>query len=345
MKKALLAVASLLSIAVLVWMVSFNSPAVAQQTQEEQRPATESRKPAQQTQKPGADAKKPAPAARKKTPADVLDLTGWKISLPIDTTGRGKATQIEEKELAAGYTLADHFYVNEAGDGVVFSSPVKGVLTSKNTTYTRSELHEMGRRGDKSIKSKGVNKNNWVFSTAPEADRKKAGAVDGTLDAVLTVDEVTTTGAIWQQGRVIVGQIHANDDEPAKLYYRKFPHHERGSVFLAHEPVGKDDDLYPIIGSHIPDYYTQDGKVVEPEDGIKLGEKWGYQIKVVGNQLTVTIRREGKEDVVQVVDMTGSGYDVGGQYMYFKAGVYNQNKTGKAEERATATFYELKVTH
>ena len=287
--------------------------------------------------------------AQQPTPAEVLDLSCWKISLPIDATGKGKATTIEEKAIADGYVDPKHFYVNEAGDGVVFSSPIKGVLTSKNTTYTRSELHEMGRCGDTSIPSCGpgktINKNNWVLSTAPEADRLKASAVDGTLDAVLTVDEVTTTGAIWQQGRVIVGQIHANDDEPAKLYYRKFPNHERGSVFLAHEPVGEDDQLYPIIGTHIPDYYTQDGKVVEPEDGIKLGEKWGYQIKVVGNELTVTVRREGKEDAVQVVDMSDSKYDAGGQYMFFKAGVYNQNKTGKPDERATATFYELKVTH
>jgi hypothetical protein len=279
------------------------------------------------------------------TPNKVLDLSCWKISLPIDAKGNGKATEVNEKEIAAGYVDKENFYVNEAGDGVVFSSPIKGVLTSKNTTYTRSELHEMLRRGDTSIDSKGVNKNNWVFSSAPEADQKKSGGVDGTLDAVLTVDEVTTTGAIWQQGRVIVGQIHANDDEPCKLYYRKFPHHERGSVFVAFEPREKDDELYPIIGTHIPDYYTQDGEVVEPEDGIKLGEKWGYQIKVVGNELTVTIRRDGKEDAVQVIDMSKGRYDEGGQYMFFKAGVYNQNKTGKPDERATATFYELKVTH
>jgi len=287
--------------------------------------------------------------AQKPTPADVLDLRCWKISLPVDATGEGKATTIEEKAIAEGYVDDENFYVNEAGDGVVFSSPIQGVLTSKNTTYTRSELHEMLRCGDTSISSYGpgktINKNNWVLSTAPEADRKKSGAVDGTLDAVLTVDEVTTTGKTWQQGRVIVGQIHANDDEPAKLYYRKFPQHERGSVFLAHEPVGEDDRLYPLIGTHVPDYYTKEGKVVEPKDGIGLGEKWGYQIKVVGNELTVTIRRDGKKDVVQVVDMSKSNYDTGGQYMFFKAGVYNQNKTGKPEERATATFYELKVTH
>ncbi len=291
----------------------------------------------------------PNTEAKKLKPADVLDLSGWKISLPIDTSGKGKATEVDENTIAAGYELPKFFYANEAGDGVVFSSPIKGALTSKNTTYTRSELREMGRRGDTSITSYGpgktINKNNWVLSTSPKEDQLKAFAVDGTLDAVLTVDEVTTTGKTWQQGRVIVGQIHANDDEPAKLYYRKFPNHERGSVFLAHEPVGKDDQLFPLIGSHILDYNAQDGKIAEPKDGIKLGEKWGYQIKVVGNKLTVTIRRTGKKDVVQVVDMSKSKYDAGGQYMFFKAGVYNQNKTGKADERTTATFYELKVTH
>ena len=110
--------------------------------------------------------------AQELTPAEVLDLSCWKISLPIDTNGKGKATQVEEKAIADGYALPEYFYVNEAGDGVVFSSPIKGVLTSKNTTYTRSELHEMGRRGDTSIPSYGpgktINKNNWVLSTAPK---------------------------------------------------------------------------------------------------------------------------------------------------------------------------------
>ena len=92
-----------------------------------------------------------APAfAQKPTPNEVLDLSCWKISLPVDAKGKGKATEIKEKELAKGYVDKENFYVNEAGDGVVFSSPIKGVLTSKNTTYTRSELHEMLRRGDTS---------------------------------------------------------------------------------------------------------------------------------------------------------------------------------------------------
>lgn len=55
--------------------------------------------------------------------------------------------------------------------------------------------------------------------------------------------------------------------------------------------------------------------------------------------------RPGKRDLVQAVDMSESGYDQGGQYMYFKAGVYNQNKTGEPNDYVQATFYDLSVTH
>lgn len=43
--------------------------------------------------------------------------------------------------------------------------------------------------------------------------------------------------------------------------------------------------------------------------------------------------------------MTNSGFDVSGQYMYFKAGVYNQNNSGDADDYAQATFYKLKKSH
>ncbi|WP_369450104.1 polysaccharide lyase family 7 protein [Algibacter lectus] len=68
-------------------------------------------------------------------------------------------------------------------------------------------------------------------------------------------------------------------------------------------------------------------------------------MKVVNNDLTVTISREGKADVVKTIDMVNSGYDKGGQYMYFKAGVYNQNNTGDADDYVQATFYSLEKSH
>jgi len=100
-----------------------------------------------------------APAfAQQLTPAKVLDLSAWHLSLPIDMKGTGKATTIYEKEIAEGFVDSKNFYVNEAGNGVVFSSPIKGVLTSNKTTYARSELREMGRRGDTSIRGQFGNR-------------------------------------------------------------------------------------------------------------------------------------------------------------------------------------------
>ena len=45
------------------------------------------------------------------------------------------------------------------------------------------------------------------------------------------------------------------------------------------------------------------------------------------------------------VDMSNSGYGVENDFMYFKAGAYNQNDTGEPEDYAQVTFYELQATH
>ena len=57
-----------------------------------------------------------------------------------------------------------------------------------------------------------------------------------------------------------------------------------------------------------------------------MDEVFSYRIEVIGNDQWVTISRAGKDDVVQYIDMSDSGYDEG-DYMYFKAGAYSQNNT------------------
>ncbi|MGR5266117.1 polysaccharide lyase family 7 protein [Vibrio astriarenae] len=286
--------------------------------------------------------------ATTQTPSDVLDLSCWKVTLPISLTGENKPTEFSEREIASGAQHNEYFYVNESGDGVVFRSPIAGVKTSNNTKYIRSELREMMRCGDQSIKTKGVNGNNWVFSSNLSEDSlKQAAGVDGRLEATLSVDHVTTTGDIWQQGRVIIGQIHAPNDEPVKIYYRKLPNHSTGSLWITHEPSGGDDILFPMIGPTTPNYWRQSAEHISEsyDDGIALGEKFSYVIDVIGSDMTVTISRDGKPDVVQKVDMQNSGFDESDQWMYFKAGVYNQNRTGDADDYTQATFYKLDVTH
>jgi len=244
-------------------------------------------------------------------PSGNFDLSAWKLQHHLDEDGNGRSDQVDEEDLADGYENADFFYTGS--DGL--------------------------RRGDRSYSTQGVNKNNWVFGSAPESDRTAAGGVDGVQTGTLAVNHVTTTGDANQVGRVIFAQIHANDDEPIRFYYRKLPGNTKGSIYFAHESRNEASDIYyEMIGS-------RSQSQSDPSDGIALNEKFSYEIKTVGNNMTVKLIRPGKDDLVEIVNMSNSGYDVGGQYMYFKAGAYIQDNTGEDTDFAQVTYYALDVTH
>ncbi len=267
-----------------------------------------------------------------------FELEDWYLGLPIDADGDGKADSISEKRLADGWTDPRFFFYSPDG-GISFRAPVTGAKTSKNTNYVRTELREMLRRGNTSIKTAEPGKNNWVLSSAPKKARKKAGAMDGELHATLKIDHVTTTGAAHEIGRVIIGQIHGRDDEPVRLYYRKLPQNQKGALYFAHEVKGEDEDQYhDLIGS-------RHNSAPEPQNGIGLGEKFSYSIVATSNLLEVSILKDSKVLARKRIDMSGSGYDAADEYLYFKAGVYNQNKTGDAQDYVQATFYKLKNLH
>jgi hypothetical protein len=272
-----------------------------------------------------------------------IELIDWYLSVPTDEDNSGTADSISETDLADGYTNSEFFYASADG-GIVMRSPSYGVKTSANTSYVRVELREMLRRGDRNIRTQGVNKNNWVFGSASVQGRTDAGGFDGDLRVTMAVNQVTTTGENFQIGRVIIGQIHANDDEPVRLYYRKLPGNDRGAIYFAHESRVKDSD-----GDNIETYVEMIGSrsnsAANPLDGIALNEKFSYHISVNVNLLTVTLSREGKTNVVAHYDMSESLYDQDGQYHYFKVGVYNVNNSSNAEEFVQATFYDIKNSH
>ncbi|WP_225874329.1 polysaccharide lyase family 7 protein [Vibrio algicola] len=265
-------------------------------------------------------------------------MNSWYLGVPIDLNNDKKSDSIYETELNNGYELEDYFYTHPIDGGLVFRVPVDAPKTSNGTSYTRTELRGMLRQGNKNISTKGVNKNNWVFSSAPTSEQTKAGGVDGVLEATLAVNYVTRTGSNSQVGRVIIGQIHANDDEPVRIYYRKLPGNNKGSIYFAHEPRTGSEQWYELIGS-------KSSSASDPSDGIALNEKFSYKIDVKGNSLTVSIARPGKSTLSRKIDMSNSGFDESGQYMYFKAGVYNQNNTGNSSDYVQATFYSLKASH
>jgi len=105
-----------------------------------------------------------------------------------------------------------------------------------------------------------------------------------------------------------------------------------GSIYFAHEKRGGSEDYYELIGS-------RSDSASSPSDGIVLGEIFSYDVNVQGDNMTVTISRDGKPDVVQDVDV--SSYSVGGEYLYFKIDVYSHNDSGEDDDHVQATFYKI----
>jgi hypothetical protein len=77
-------------------------------------------------------------ASTVKFPSDVIDLKNWYLTLPTGSSERPDS--VFQPQLATyGGT---YFKLNDAHDGVVFTANAGGV-TTKNSSYPRSELREM----------------------------------------------------------------------------------------------------------------------------------------------------------------------------------------------------------
>jgi hypothetical protein len=71
-------------------------------------------------------------------PGDLIDLDDWYLTLPIGSDGDPDDVQPPDLGTYSG----EYFRLNEDGDGVVFRANAGGV-TTKNSSYPRSELREM----------------------------------------------------------------------------------------------------------------------------------------------------------------------------------------------------------
>lgn len=79
-------------------------------------------------------------------PANVLNLTNWKITLPIDGSDSGSdADEIKQPQLAT-YSIDPYFKNNSDNTGVIFRAHTGGATTS-GSGYPRSELREMTNNG------------------------------------------------------------------------------------------------------------------------------------------------------------------------------------------------------
>ncbi|MBU2677465.1 MAG: polysaccharide lyase family 7 protein [Gammaproteobacteria bacterium] len=282
-------------------------------------------------------------------PGSNFELISWKLNTPADLDGNGLSDTASETDLDNGFT--DEFFFTGPAGGMVYRSTIGGAKTSANTSYTRSELREMLRRGNTSISTRGANQNNWILGYQPDP-RRTVGGRNGVLRGTLAVNHVTETGDRNQVGRVIIGQIHAESDEPLRLYYRKYPENERGFVYFAHEIRNSDDIYFPVLGPVNSNLDNAPSDDANPANGIALNEIFSYEITQQDARIDVIVRRgDGTGPIIghNYVDMRqqSSGYDDpdADEWMYFKAGAYTQNNTGDETDFDQVTFYELENSH
>lgn len=280
-------------------------------------------------------------------PGSNFELISWGLNTPADLDGNGISDRTSETELDNGFT--DEYFFTGPDGGMVFRSTIGGAKTSANTSFTRSELREMLRRGNTGVSTRGVNRNNWLLGYQPDPG-VPVGGRNGVLRGTLAVNQVTETGNRNQVGRVIIGQIHAENDEPARLYYRKYPENDRGFIYLAHEIRNSDDIYFPVVGPVNNNLDSAPADDTNPENGIALDEIFTYEITQRDARIDVIVRRGDHNGPIighNYVDMEqrNSGYDVVEEWMYFKAGAYSQNNTGDETDFDQVTFYSLENSH
>ncbi|MCP9236975.1 polysaccharide lyase family 7 protein [Lewinella sp. JB7] len=252
------------------------------------------------------------------TPAHGIDLSHWKLTLPI-----GAPTEIEPPEILNYAQLAEvkPYMYDDTTDGSLVFYATPGASTA-NSSYSRSELREQMQPGSNSV--------NWTF------------AQGGRMRAKLAVPEVSRD-ASGDPHRVIVLQIHGRltneqrdligeDDNNAppimKVYWQK------GYVRLKSKYLKDPDATYEEL-LHTDAWGDDEGYTFPEEVGTDP-----FTVEIVADAAGMRVTLNDKET------HTYTGFDMdkwGAFENYFKAGNYLQARESDAFARVK--FYELTVTH
>jgi len=281
-------------------------------------------------------------------PAEKFDLSLWQINTPTDTDNDGIVDEIDVKAIQT-YQHPDYFYLDTEGN-MVFAAPNKAI-TSVNSTNTRSELHHM-LAGENAVTR--AFSNNFALKSNRRANQ--FAQVGGNLQATLKVNHVAKRAKYAEKPTafsVVVGQVHAVQDrlrraegegygwgnEPLKIYYKKLPNHEYGSVFWNYERnlekgnPDRTDISYSVWGKP---WLNMDNP---GEQGIALDEAFSYEVNIYEDTmyLTFTTARHGTVnyeinlannlDAYGKVDKLDHPKGYAGEGNHFKAGAYNQCST------------------
>ena len=283
----------------------------------------------------------------KAVPASEFDLSHWKLQVPIDLNHDNKADTIDVTEIET-YSNSDYFYLDKQ-NRMVFASPNKAA-TSKTSTNTRSELRYMSRGENTAVATSAPGNN---FALASHKNSTEFASIGGKMEASLHVDHVSKNAGNPEKNSaysVVVGQIHAlklkekidgfgYGNEPLKIFYKKWPEHETGSVFWTYERNLPTDDPNRIDIAYAVWGNSWDNTDAPNNRGIALGEEFSYTVNVFHNTMYLTFKNIKQGEVHFEINLANNinangeidsddhplGY--ASEPLYFKAGVYNQCST------------------
>ncbi len=267
--------------------------------------------------------KKKKKKKRKKVKLPDIDLSHWKVTLPV-LNEKGKPYEIEPPEIldfGSNEVAQPYMYIDSTKGAIVFHAMPTSATTA-NTKYSRSELREQMEPG-----SNGVN---WTF------------AQGGTMKGKLEIEDISRDKN-GKFHKVIVMQIHGrltneqrdligkkdNDAPPIlKIYWEKGKIRVKTKV-LKNLGASEKGILYKEA------WGDDKGHTFEQEVGFR---KFTLEVKVSDGKLVVALNNNEFKTYKNIHMKKWGVFE-----NYFKAGNYFQTRDKGAY--AKVKFFELSVNH
>ena len=249
-------------------------------------------------------------------PVDVIDLSNWYLTLPVDADNDGRVDNIEQPALD-NYRNIDRvkpYMYDGLDNSLVFNCPYTGISTT-NSSYSRTELREQMVTNDNNV--------NWTMEDG------------GIMEGELKMDDISSGH------RTIIMQIHGrltneqknqigasdNDAPPLlKIYWQSNKVRVARKVMV--NPNASDDDLLPKSAWEDDDAHWFDEEV----------DFNRFKLKVIASEGRLEIQMNDESVVYEDIHMARWPFE-----NYFKAGNYLQSTNDGAF--AKLRFYTLTVTH
>lgn len=247
-----------------------------------------------------------------------IDLTHWKLTLPLDKNGDGKPDEYLPVELAKFKDtdeLKPNFYTDEDG-GLVFYCQTSGdFVTTKNSKSPRTELREQLEPGS--------NNTNWTLAQGGKMKGRLQITRSSKGDRFMVMQ---IHGRLTDEQRATIGKDD-NDAPPLlKIYYNN------GQIEVAHK-VLKDksttgDNIFQKSSWTDAQHYYFSKRVEN--------EVFSFEIEASEGKLVVI--KDGESKVFEDPDLKIWPFE-----NYFKAGNYLTTSSKKAFSEVK--YYELTVVH